>query len=469
MKQTQNSPVLIDDPCSSPLSLPLERRLLPSAGSAICEPTESHPSIVTPTTAASFCCDDETKYSEGSPVDGCRSVCITQPTRSSHSLPRFSGSPDSRGLSNESIDPPDVDRTLPQTHLSISAPQSLRSCDSRLSLPVIGSESMYDNSQSITDAAVQFQFCSSRHASHIQLSQCHSQFRKQRSSSIRSREFDALNLIIPANRSSGDRISKSVLERSPRNLPDDDMRNDIRDCTDRSSEIVHSLKDGSLRRWILRSLRSEVMEESEASASAPAPARFPNVETTEFFTDSHSCPSTLLLPVESSGSSTRRRRSIVEPFVIRPTEDALAKVVTPMSWHTAKKLLPHWTAVLEHWNKFTDKRGLRLALSISRRSDVVLSKNPWTTLRHFASSSYELLQLVMCYCASHPYTRYVAFPVVGLLSIMHFIAGPHQYILGVILFNLKFAFWWIGLGILSSVGLGWGLHSGTMFDAPDPA
>jgi len=46
------------------------------------------------------------------------------------------------------------------------------------------------------------------------------------------------------------------------------------------------------------------------------------------------------------------------------------------------------------------------------------------------------------------------------------INGPHLYWVGELEEDIKFIIWWIGLGILSSVGLGTGMHTGLLFLFP---
>lgn len=44
--------------------------------------------------------------------------------------------------------------------------------------------------------------------------------------------------------------------------------------------------------------------------------------------------------------------------------------------------------------------------------------------------------------------------------------GPHEEIIAEIEINVAFVVWWVGLGVLSSIGLGTGLHSGMLFLFP---
>lgn len=50
--------------------------------------------------------------------------------------------------------------------------------------------------------------------------------------------------------------------------------------------------------------------------------------------------------------------------------------------------------------------------------------------------------------------------------ISHQFNGPHQEFVDKIQFQIEFTIWWVGLGILSSIGLGSGLQSGVLFMFP---
>ena len=46
------------------------------------------------------------------------------------------------------------------------------------------------------------------------------------------------------------------------------------------------------------------------------------------------------------------------------------------------------------------------------------------------------------------------------------ISGPHDHAVHLIEESVKFVVWWFGLGVLSSVGLGTGMHTGVLFVFP---
>ena len=54
----------------------------------------------------------------------------------------------------------------------------------------------------------------------------------------------------------------------------------------------------------------------------------------------------------------------------------------------------------------------------------------------------------------------------GLISVAHNYPGPHQVHLQSVEKLLLWCGWWVGLGILSSVGLGTGLHTFLLYLGP---
>jgi len=65
-----------------------------------------------------------------------------------------------------------------------------------------------------------------------------------------------------------------------------------------------------------------------------------------------------------------------------------------------------------------------------------------------------------------PITRFVIIPAIILYSIFNQIEGSHQFYLSEMEFFVEYFIWWFGLGVLSSVGLGTGMHTGVLFLFP---
>lgn len=56
--------------------------------------------------------------------------------------------------------------------------------------------------------------------------------------------------------------------------------------------------------------------------------------------------------------------------------------------------------------------------------------------------------------------------VIAALSTLYHVPGSHQIIVTSIRANLWFVVYWVGLGVLSSVGLGTGLHTFLLYLGP---
>lgn len=55
---------------------------------------------------------------------------------------------------------------------------------------------------------------------------------------------------------------------------------------------------------------------------------------------------------------------------------------------------------------------------------------------------------------------------IAVLSTLYHIPGNHQALITIIQTNLWFVVYWVGLGVLSSVGLGTGLHTFLLYLGP---
>lgn len=54
----------------------------------------------------------------------------------------------------------------------------------------------------------------------------------------------------------------------------------------------------------------------------------------------------------------------------------------------------------------------------------------------------------------------------AVLAAFYHVPGPHQIVYGAIRTNIWFVVYWVGLGVLSSVGLGTGLHTFLLYLGP---
>jgi len=93
-------------------------------------------------------------------------------------------------------------------------------------------------------------------------------------------------------------------------------------------------------------------------------------------------------------------------------------------------------------------------------------RSPVLTLRLF----FEVLVINLISWARkvirHPVTLFLVLPLVVIYTVCNQIDGPHQYYFSEFEFFVEYFVWWFGLGVLSSVGLGTGMHTGVLFLFP---
>lgn len=70
------------------------------------------------------------------------------------------------------------------------------------------------------------------------------------------------------------------------------------------------------------------------------------------------------------------------------------------------------------------------------------------------------------YLVTHRVTLFIIGPMTVLWLSVSEMDGPHQEMMGELRITAKYVVWWVGLGVLSSVGLGTGMHSGLLFLFP---
>jgi len=89
-----------------------------------------------------------------------------------------------------------------------------------------------------------------------------------------------------------------------------------------------------------------------------------------------------------------------------------------------------------------------------------------TTMKLFSRAFIRWLRSFTKELITHPITLLVALPLVIAYFVALNIEGSHQPFLRSVRFVVEFMVWWVGLGVLSSVGLGTGMHSGILFLFP---
>lgn len=93
-------------------------------------------------------------------------------------------------------------------------------------------------------------------------------------------------------------------------------------------------------------------------------------------------------------------------------------------------------------------------------------QQPVLTLYLFFAGIFDLIVYSFRYCTSHPIFVYFLLPAVALWLVLEYVPGPLTEWINGVEFFVEFVVWWVGLGILSSVGLGSGLQSGVLFLYP---
>jgi len=103
---------------------------------------------------------------------------------------------------------------------------------------------------------------------------------------------------------------------------------------------------------------------------------------------------------------------------------------------------------------------------MTERTQITLLQSPIETLRLFGLFILEAWakqkQRVVKHWSFLPVTCIVLF----LLTLKYFSNGPHDLLINWLEGEILFIVWWTGLGILSSVGLGTGMHTGVLFLFP---
>mmetsp|Transcript_1119 Transcript_1119/g.1799 ORF Transcript_1119/g.1799 Transcript_1119/m.1799 type:complete len:573 (-) Transcript_1119:138-1856(-) len=100
------------------------------------------------------------------------------------------------------------------------------------------------------------------------------------------------------------------------------------------------------------------------------------------------------------------------------------------------------------------------------RMKITLWKRPWQTLVLFGSAMCSVIDKSIRYMMSHPVVLRFLGPLFMLWVLLEFIPGPYTEFINGIEFCIEYVIWWVGLGILSSIGLGSGLQTGVLFLFP---
>ena len=97
---------------------------------------------------------------------------------------------------------------------------------------------------------------------------------------------------------------------------------------------------------------------------------------------------------------------------------------------------------------------------------LTLWQRPIKTLAVFAAAVASFSSKLVLHLISHSIFQWIVLPLVILWIVAELVPGPHINILNSIDFVVEYVVWWVGLGILSSIGLGSGLQTGVLFLFP---
>ena len=93
-------------------------------------------------------------------------------------------------------------------------------------------------------------------------------------------------------------------------------------------------------------------------------------------------------------------------------------------------------------------------------------KNPIAVVRLFLLFVWDLVLEYGSWAIKHPYTRKVLLPGAVAWYAAYQVEGAHQLHMDDLTKTVEYIVWWVGLGVLSSVGLGSGMHTGILFLFP---
>ncbi|ETV74359.1 hypothetical protein H257_10954 [Aphanomyces astaci] len=102
----------------------------------------------------------------------------------------------------------------------------------------------------------------------------------------------------------------------------------------------------------------------------------------------------------------------------------------------------------------------------AERQKLTLFRRPISVLYHFSIVLKDFVRWSVVALATHPLTLFLALPLLLLWIGLSNTAGDHHAYLDEFNLNVEYVVWWVGLGVLSSVGLGTGMHSGILFLFP---
>jgi membrane protein YqaA with SNARE-associated domain len=101
-----------------------------------------------------------------------------------------------------------------------------------------------------------------------------------------------------------------------------------------------------------------------------------------------------------------------------------------------------------------------------KRETLYLTRRPKATSVKFIRACIYFLQQCLAFALSHSSTFFYFVIFLFIWLFLRRIEGAHLLLMNDIQFSIEYIVWWLGLGILSSIGLGSGLQSGILFLFP---
>nr|XP_018898535.1 PREDICTED: vacuole membrane protein 1-like isoform X1 [Bemisia tabaci] len=103
---------------------------------------------------------------------------------------------------------------------------------------------------------------------------------------------------------------------------------------------------------------------------------------------------------------------------------------------------------------------------LKERASLVLWRKPFKTLQYFFKEVFVLLYRLSVNISQHRIALFSTLLVVIAIVVLSNVSGPHQDVLGKIKIQAWWCVYWLGLGVLSSIGLGTGLHTFVLYLGP---
>lgn len=128
---------------------------------------------------------------------------------------------------------------------------------------------------------------------------------------------------------------------------------------------------------------------------------------------------------------------------------------------TSNGSLPSSTGGSNFTTKMSEKERLK-----RERENIKLWTHPVTTIKYCALEMSTLFTIYKRSVLNHKKTLSVTALLLVAFFSLWYIPGKHQMYIEVIRKNALFVLYWVGLGVISSIGLGTGLHTFILYLGP---